>query len=67
MGEVDFRDGSRGVPEHVEELLRGVDTYKLTFSEAMQVVNRRMENEYIQKQANKMLDNHFRFLKGGRP
>jgi len=59
MAELDFRDGKRGVPEHVATLLQGVPTYKLTYEEALEYMNRRLEYEYVDKAANKIINPHF--------
>jgi hypothetical protein len=60
MPELEFRDGKRGVPEHVEELLRGVPTYKLTYSEALEFMNRRLQFNYVENVHSKIVSAHFR-------
>lgn len=65
MPQVIFRDGVRDVPDHVEQLLRGIDTYKLNFDDAIAAANRKLMNDYLGKTVNKMVSEHFRNT-GGR-
>jgi hypothetical protein len=48
MAELEFRDGKRGVPEHVERLMQGIPTYKLTYAEALEFMNRRLQYDYVE-------------------
>lgn len=60
MPELDFRDGKRGVPEHVADLLTGVPTYKLTYKEALEYMNRRLQYDYVENIHSKIISNHLR-------
>lgn len=60
MPEIEFRDGKRGVPEHVAALLVGVPTYKLTYSEAQEFINLRLENNHVQKAMDKVVNDSLR-------
>ena len=60
MGEVKFRDGPRGVPEHVESMLTGIPTYKLTYSEAMAAANRKYQHELIDRAIAQARTEHFK-------
>lgn len=62
MAEVEFRDGKRDVPEHVERLLAGVPTYKLTYAEAQEFINLRLQRDYVENIHSKIVSNHFRNL-----
>lgn len=44
---VPFRDGSRQVPPHVVDMLRGIPTETLTYQEAMTAMNASMLNRHI--------------------
>ena len=57
---MEFRDGDRDLPVHLERLLRGLDTYKMTYKEALAAANRRAENDFVRKAMNKSLSDHFR-------
>lgn len=63
MPELDFRDGKRGVPEHVASLLTNVPTYKMTYDEAMAEINRRLQYNYVEKIHGAIISES---LKGGR-
>jgi hypothetical protein len=60
MAELDFRDGKRGVPEHVEKMLTGVPTYKMTYAEAIEYMNRRLQYDYVENIANRIVSNSLR-------
>lgn len=60
MPQVIFRDGAREVPDHVESLLKGIDTYKLNFDDAISAANRRLMNDYLGKSVDKLVSDHFR-------
>jgi hypothetical protein len=60
MAELDFRDGKRGVPEHVERLLTGVPTYKMTYAEALEFMNRRLQYDYVENVHSKIINNALR-------
>lgn len=60
MAIVNFRDGPRDVAEHLAILLRNVETYRLTFREALDSVNFKMENDFVAKAMNKSINDHFR-------
>jgi hypothetical protein len=60
MAELDFRDGKRGVPEHVEKLLTGVPTYKMTYEEALEFVNKRLQYDYVENIHSKIIANSLR-------
>lgn len=42
MKTVEFRDGERDVPDHVALLLEGIETYQLTYQQAIDVSNQRL-------------------------
>jgi hypothetical protein len=58
--EVEFRDGVRVVPPHVAAILRDIDTFALTFEEAIQVANQKMTRDYLAKVQRDAISGHFR-------
>jgi len=48
MKTVEFRDGERDIPDHVAEILRGVDTFAYTYDEAVRL----SEQELLRKRLN---------------
>ena len=60
MPEIKFRDGPRNVPPHVEELLANIDTYKLTYAEAMRQMNNRLMVDHLERAHTKFVADHFR-------
>lgn len=65
MAQLVFRDGPREVPEHVGNMLKGIEIHRLTYSEAIAEANLKAQNEYVSKTINSMIANHFRQT-GGR-
>lgn len=63
MADVEFRDGTRGVADYIASMLRGIETHRYTFKEAMGIANRRMESDYLEKQRSQIIKEHFRNLR----
>lgn len=62
MVTIEFRDGRRDVPEHVAVLLSTIETYTLTFEQAMEKANKSLMTDYITKvQARTVADHLNRF------
>lgn len=53
--EMIFIDGRRFVPQHVAEMLRGIDTTRFTFAEAMAQANQHRLNAYVKAQMGSFL------------
>lgn len=47
MARVQFRDGPHEVPPHLKELMVGLDTYRLTYSEAVKKVNQKLMSDHL--------------------
>jgi len=58
--EVEFRDGKRMVPPYIGSLLSGIETYRLTYDEAIAVANKKIESDFINAQQDKILAAHFK-------
>lgn len=54
-----FRDGKREVPEHLAEMMAGMETFRLTFSEAIDEANRRQMGDYLNKSQTEAMRDHF--------
>lgn len=57
---MEFRDGRREVPEHLAIHMRGMETYRLTYKEALTLVNRLMQIDFINRAADRFIDDHFK-------
>ena len=60
MAELEFRTGKRAVPDHLADLMAGIETYKLTYEEALRQANARLTGDYLRKAQDRMLHEHFR-------
>jgi hypothetical protein len=58
-----FRDGKREVPEHLAELMAGMETFRFNFSDAIDEANRRQMGEYLRKAQQDVLRTHFEKLR----
>lgn len=61
--ELQFRDGKRLVPEYLGALMEGIDTYRMTYDEAVTIANKRMEANHLNAQRDRILAAHFRELR----
>jgi len=61
--EIEFRDGKRVVPAYIANLLSGIETYRFTYEEAIQMANKKVEADFINAQQDKILAAHFRELR----
>lgn len=57
--ELDFRDGKRLVSAYIANLLAPVETYRLTYEEAMAAANKKIEEDFINAQQDRVLAAHF--------
>jgi hypothetical protein len=59
MPRLSFRDGDRDVADHVAELLKPIETYRVTYDQAMVAANNRLlQNEVDRRMAN-VVKEHF--------
>lgn len=58
--EVEFRDGTRVVAAYLANMLAGIDTYRYTFDQAVDIANRRLEADFLNAQQDRALAAHFR-------
>jgi hypothetical protein len=58
--ELEFRDGKRVVPEYLLAVLKGLEAYRLTYDEALAQANAQIERDYLNRQQDRVLAEHFR-------
>lgn len=61
--ELEFRDGRRLVPAYLGAIMGGLETHRMTYEEAVQVANKRMEADYLNAKRDEILAAHFRELR----
>jgi hypothetical protein len=61
--EMEFRDGKRLVPDYIGVLLAGIETYRLTYEEAIAAGNKKVEEDFLNAQQDAILAAHFRELR----
>lgn len=62
MATFEFRDGKREIPDYLADVLREYEskTYQITYEEAMDLANRKMERDVIEKRMNAVINQHFK-------
>lgn len=61
--EIEFRDGKRFVPEYIANLLIGIETHRLSYEEAIEAGNKKVEADFLNAQQDAVLAAHFRELR----
>lgn len=57
--EMEFRDGVRYVPDHVEAMLSGIDTHTMTYKEAIRAGERKLLEDHVYRAQQKLIRAHF--------
>jgi len=65
MAEVEFRDGIKNIPDHLADMMAGLDTHKLTLTEATQIANDKFVGERFFKARQNLITAHFKEHGGG--
>lgn len=60
MKTVEFRDGDKQVPDHVAWLLRNLDTYLMSYEEAIRKAETQLLRERLNNAQQRLVDAHFR-------
>lgn len=63
LREIEFRDGKRLVPEYLGAIMSGLETHRMTYEEAVQAANQRMEADHLNAKRDEILAAHFRELR----
>lgn len=58
--DLEFRDGVRTVPDYLYPVLSRLETYTMTYEEAIQAGNRLMERDLVADVMHKVRVDHFR-------
>lgn len=61
--ELEFRDGRRLVPEYLVALMDGLETHRMTYTEAVAAANKKTEADWLNAQRETLLVAHFRELR----
>ena len=64
MAKIDFRDGTREIPDWQAEIMAGVDTVSMTYEQAMRAANQKMKRDHVNRAADKVISQHFRDMRG---
>lgn len=59
---VEFRDGTRTIPEYLAKLMSGLDTSTLTYEQAVRKANDANVRDYLNRHQQAAIAEHFRGL-----
>lgn len=60
MAELEFRDGKREVPDHLLPLLKRIETFKMTYEDALAAADRLRMSDFLNGEQAKVVSTHFR-------
>lgn len=66
MAEVEFRTGKREIPDYLATMMSGLDTTTMTYEEAIDRANRRLETDRANKAVDDAVRSHLKGLGLGR-
>lgn len=65
MAEIEFRDGTQWVPDHLADMMKGLDTFRMTREEATDEANKTLSKDYLQKAQTDAIAAHFKNWRTG--
>lgn len=60
MRDVEFRDGTRRIPEHLADMMAGLKTHTLTYEEAVEKANWKLASDHVDRALDGIVQSHFR-------
>lgn len=57
--QLEFRDGTREVLDHLAVHMKNMETFRMTYDEAVERVNDKLQSDFINKAADRFVDDHF--------
>jgi hypothetical protein len=63
--QLEFRDGKREVLDHLAVLMRDMETFRMTYQEALDEANKKLQTDFINTAADKFVQEHFRTRERG--
>jgi hypothetical protein len=67
MAQLEFRDGKREVPEHLALPMQRLETFRMTYEEALREVDRRRLADYVNGVADGIVSAHMARTEGRIP
>jgi hypothetical protein len=58
VAERKFRDGKREIPDYMDDLMRGIETERLTYEESIVAMNRAMVGQHINRAMDRLTAGH---------
>jgi len=61
--ELEFRDGDRQVPDYLADMMRGIKTHTMTYQQAIEAANKKVESDLLNAKQDDVLAAHFKGLR----
>ena len=61
--ELEFRDGTRMVPDYLVFMMQGIKTHTMTYEQAVQAANKKVESDLLNAKQDSVLAAHFKGLR----
>jgi hypothetical protein len=56
--EVEFRDGKREIPDYQAEMMRGLETFRMTYEEAVRAANQQLTRNHLNRVEDETVRGH---------
>lgn len=63
--QLEFRDGPREVLDHLAVHMRDMETFRMTYDEAVRAVNDKLQRDFVNTYADRFIDDHFKRMQRG--
>jgi hypothetical protein len=57
---IEFRDGERDIPAYLARLMSGLETFSMTYDDAVKIVNGKIASDHANRAMNRIVREHFR-------
>jgi hypothetical protein len=64
LTELSFRDGKRWVLDHIADRMEGIETFRLTYEEALAESNAKSSRDFINAAGRDFVGKHFKGFRG---
>lgn len=61
--EIEFRDGTRMVPDYLAVMMHGLKTHTMTYEQAIEAANKKAESDILNAKQDDVIAAHFKELR----
>lgn len=63
--QIEFRDGPREVLDHLAVHMKNMETFRMTYPEAVDAVNKKLQSDFISAAGDRVVTDHFARMRRG--